>query len=429
MKKISRLLFLVALFSCGLTFAMQKNQKAETAEAATQSPSLPGGGNPGSIIFIDGGGTYFNDVDAVLYCWNSTSNAFSAKSSYRISGTDKIAVRLPSGGTWTHFKVLRYNRSMEPSINGWDGVYNESPNYGFGETFQYYQNSFGIKNWNMEITDRYPTAYTHYGINGGERVYLDLSEFTDWDSDYAKFAIYFADPFLSTGDAWSSMMTKVEGAGNDHLYECTVPGSNVIWNLAIPVRFNPDVEIPGWHDGQWNKTNDIRFDSTNHNSNVLKVTDWSSGEVKSETITRSQRVEMYGQCFLDTVGCSGNGNSDATTAAQWEKVKTQYQNMHTDYQGDVWTTIANKDIEATKVAQAMARYDYILFYKKYNHEDFINRGGSEYQTQYAASRISVLKNAENNSASLMIAIIASVSLISVSILIVVKKSRTKGKSL
>lgn len=424
MKLLRAFSLTLTILAGALSLSLIKNVEPKNVEAATQSPGLPSGGNPGSVIFIDGGGTYFNDVDAVLYCWNSTSSAFSAKSSYRVNGTDKIAVRLPSGGTWTHFKVLRYNRSMEPSINAWDGVYNQSPNYGFGETFQYYQNSFGIKNWNMEITDRYVTSYTHYGINGEDRVYLDLSEFENWDSDYAQFAIYFADPMLSIGEAWSSMMTKVEGAGNDHLYECTVPGKNVVWNLAIPVRFKPEVEIPGWHDGVWNQTNDLRFDITNHGYNVLKVTGWDSGEIKSETITREQRVEMYGQYFLDTVSCSGTGLSDSTTSEQWNAVKSQYQNMHTDYQGVVWTTIADSDTSASKVAQAMARYDYIVLYKQYDHEDFINRQASPNMTVYNLAQSRVTFTNENKEASITVIVLVSIlSISSISVLLIVKRRK------
>ena len=225
------------------------------------------------------------------------------------------------------------------------------------------------------------------------------------------------------------MMTKVEGSGNDHLYECTVPGENVIWNLAIPVRFNPIAELPGWHDAKWNQTNDITFNSSNHSHNVLKVTDWDAGEVKAETITRSQRIEMYGQYFLDTVSCSGSGASDSTTAEQWLKVKTQYQNMHTDYQGDVWMTVADSDVDATKIAQAMARYDYIVLYKKYSgHEDFINRASSPNKTTYSSSMRLIEPYSDSKSVS-MIAIIATISLVSVSILIVSKKIKTKGTNL
>ena len=428
MKKITSFLFIATLFSCGLTFAVQKTKKVEVAEAATVSPNYPSGGAPGSVVFIEAG-SYFNDYDAVLYCWNTTTNAFSAKSNYKVPGTNRIAVFLPSGGTWNKFIVCRYYKDKDPLFDGWSGVEKQSPDYGFSETFIYGKNTISL-NSNFEIASAVYNGYTHYGAGSNERMYLDLSSFTDWENENAKFALYFANPMLSSGDAWSSMMTKVEGSENDHLYECTVPGVNAVWNLVIPVRFDPQVQVPGWwNSGVWTQTNDIYFNDTNHNNNVLTISDWESGSVKSETITRNQRVEMYGQHFLDTVACSGNGDSDVTTSEQWESVKTQYQNMHTDYQGDVWTTIANKDNEASKVAQAMARYDYILFYKKYNHEDFINRGGSAYQTQYAASPISVLNNAENNSTSLMIAIIASVSLISVSTLIVVKKSRTKEKSL
>jgi len=423
MKKLSSFIFLAAMALGVFSFANAKQSESVSVEAATQTPGLPRGGSPGSYVFINGCGTYFNDVDLVLYLKAGSTTGWTEKCSYRVYGTDIIAVKLPGGASWTQFQVCRYNKEKNPYSDGWDGVYNHSQLYGFSETFLYSQNYFSITGWDMSISDRSYYQYTHYGIKSNERIYLDMSEFNGWDTDSAKFAIYFGNPMFSGADAWSSMMTKVEGSGNDHLYECTVPylydNVEAIWNLAIPVRFDPATEIPGWHDAVWNQTNDIRFDSTNHENNVLKVTGWGSGEIKDEKITRAQRVEMYGQYFMDTVGCSGTGTSDATTSEQWEAVKRQYQNMHTDYQGDVWLTVADSDTSASKIAQAMARYDYIVFFKQYDHEDFVNRIDSKNKTEYDLSLVNYTSPYKRqNNPIVIIAIVSIISLSVVAILII-----------
>ena len=437
MKLVRAFSLTLAILAGALSLSLIKNVEPKNVEAATQSPGLPAGGNAGSVIFIEGASPYFKSEEAaaVLYCYKSGgASAWSEKSNYVVPGTNKVAVTVPSGGGWTHFIICRYNPALDPNSSSWDGVYNKTTDLGFSSTFIYQQNTItitGYENNMLTISDmRSAYSFTHYGIASNSRVYLDTSSFTGWEESNAKFAIYFANPMLRSGEAWSSFMTKVEGSSNPHLYECTVPYEygtiSRVWNLVIPVRFASYAEYPAWYnaDPQWNKTGDIYFDSTNHNNNIIRITGWESGEIKSETITREQRVEMYGQYFLDTVSCSGTGLSDSTTSEQWNAVKSQYQNMHTDYQGDVWTTIADSDTSASKVAQAMARYDYIVLYKQYDHEDFINRKDSPNKTDYnlALSRFAFPN--ENKETSITVIVLVSIlSISSISVLLIVKRRK------
>ena len=142
-------------------------------------------------------------------------------------------------------------------------------------------------------------------------------------------------------------------------------------------------------------------------------------------ISKATRLNFYGQYFLDTVSCSGNGNSDATTSSQWDAVKAEYKNhLSFDFQGGVWTTLADKT--GSTIAQAMYRYDYIVFYKHYEHEDFINRADpkSGYKPLSSNEYVSATHPfIDNKKSTIYIVIIALASISSVGLLIVAKRKK------
>ena len=277
-------------------------------------------------------------------------------------------------------------------------------------------------------------ANYYYGIQSEEHMYLDLSGFTSWENDGAKFAIYFSYPSSNTGEGWSqanstdgyysSMCWKVNGQDNDHLYECIVPqlyGNNTIWNLVIPVRLDPNAETPNWNQ-KWNQSQDLHFNADNQNANMIRVTDWGYAELDAaNVISRAARLEFYGRYFMDTVTCSGTGDSDATTSDMWNTVKYEYQtHLARLYQGDVWK--AEGDIESTSLLkQAVARYDYIVLYKQYAHEDFINRA----ESPNAPTSNYMLRNDDFDYMPNILVVIISVSLASVVLITLLKVKRHK----
>ena len=447
-KRLFTLLPIFTLLAGGL-FAMSANKETTNTFASEVNP-YPSSGRSGELMFVNGRGTYFRsgEADLVVYCFNSDSDyAWSDKCTFRVTG-DTIRVMIPykdgQKKNWSRFKVIRYNPSMDPATNGKDGIYNQSEALYFSSFYQK-QNTVSVSGYgegNLITIDSLKSYTTYYGIQSDSHMYLDLTECTGWENDGAKFAIYFFNPDRTNESAWSlsnsadggyhsSFCWKVNGQDkgqvNDHLYECIVPtiDGNSVWQGAIAVRFASNASAPGW-ENVWNQTNNLYFDNVNNNATMIHVSDFGSGYLDNEhIISREDRVKFYGQYFLDTVSCSGSGDTDATTSAMWNTVKDEYKNhLSTTFQGEVWKASADKD--GTAVQQAMARYDYIVFYKKYNHEDFINRQDSPNKTEYANSIIDYgMFDDSNNNLIVILVSILSVTLLSTISLLILKKKKHK----
>ena len=454
-RKKTILFSLTSLLACGLfaAFGMKSANKVRTVEAA-QTNTYPGNGRSGDIMLINGNSTYFNTgaADVAIYCFNSESdNAWSERYNYRVSG-DLIRVMIPyqngNAKQWAKFIICRYNPGLDPRESGWDGVYNKSADISFADCFYPGKNTIDITGYDGENkltygAMRYVTPY--YGIKGGNHIYLDLNRFTDWDSAYAKFGIWFANPSSGNSSSWglansksggyySSLCWKVEGQDNSHLYECIVPGSStILWNMVKVIRFNSVVQAPTWDDEStniWNRTQNLTFLASNKDANMVYVDNWnegdSNGHLDAENIIAdTSRADFYGKYFLDTVSCSGSGNSDATTSAMWDAVRYEYETHLSDaIQGKVWLAVA--DESGTDVQKAMARYDYIVFYKQYDHFDFINRAESANKTEYSNSALITDKNIiESNEYMILIISLLALSILSITALVILKKVKHK----
>ena len=442
MFKFVSLFSLTSVLACGLVGLLTSHKENVKVNAA-ETQTYPRNGQSGTVMFVNGKSTYFNTGEAnlAIYCFNSdTDNAWSESYSYRVSG-DLIRAMIPyqngNAKTWSNFIICRYNPDLDPRESGWGGVYNQTKNLSFS-SFMYAQNTIeisGYKDKELLVND-VKASYTYYGISNSQNqyMYLDLSGFTDWEIAGAKFGIWFFNPSSGNANMWGesnssegrhySLCWKVEGQDNPHLYECLVPGNGTIWNSVQAVRFDSVVDAPDW-DHEWNKTQVLTFNSSNQTKNMIRVNDWGEGQIDTNVISRESRVDFYGRYFMNTVSCSGDGSSDITTSEMWEKVKYEYVNhLSTAYQGDVWTTVADKSTEASQVAQAMARYDYIVLYKKYSHEDFINRKDSPNATQYA-NAYTFDNIGESSDMMIIVASILSASVLSMTLLIILKKKKHK----
>ena len=454
-RKKTILFSLTSLLACGLfaAFGMKSANKVRTVEAA-QEYTYPRNGESGTIMLVSGGGCFNPEYySLVLYCFdNNSNNAFSEKYNYRVKdGTDYIRAMIPyqngASKTWSKFIICRYDKNMNPFTDGWAGVRAQSADLSFS-LFTYSQNTIfvtGESEGTLSIGDTRNATY-YYGISSnfnGEKpteknMYLDLSGFTDWENQNAKFALYFANASYNNESSWgqsnssggyySSFCWKVEGQNNPHLYECIVPSCGAhVWGMVIAVRFDSAAQSPNW-DQKWNQTQDLKYDAENQNANMVHISGWDNGYLDTDNIISDEsRVDFYGDYFLDTVSCSGSGNSDVTTSEQWNAVKNEYVNhLSKTFQGKVWTTIANKDTEASKIAQAMARYDYIVLYKQYDHEDFINRQDSPNKTEYSNSALIIDKNImESNEYMILIISLLALSVLSITALVILKKVKHK----
>ena len=451
MKKLKPLLFLFLSLTLGvgsfLTASIVNKEETKVSYADRES-TFPGNGNSGAIMLVNGQSTYFNtgEADLAIYCFNSNSDyAWSDRVDYRVYG-DTLRVMLPykngQSTTWSKFIICRYNPSMEPAINGWDGVYNQSDDLSFANLFPRGQNTITISGYdNKKLTIASMTVSNpYYGIRGENHIYLDLSDFQSWEEENAKFGIYFACPNstnearwgleCSTDGYYASFCWKVNGQDNDHLYECIIPnfyaGSVAnIWNMVIAVRFPKEAVTPSWENIIWNKTQNLTFNSTNHTANMIHVDGWDHAELDNvNIISKDDRLEYYGRYFTNTVTCSGDGNSDATTKAMWDAVKFEYEHhICKKLQGEIW--LYDTEGKTTLIADAVRRYDYIVAYKGYNHEDYINRhpsdSGSGELYNYG------LNSDDNSVTQIILGSIIVLSLMSFTAVTVIKKKKRISK--
>lgn len=239
-------------------------------------------------------------------------------------------------------------------------------------------------------------TYEFNGIKSGSHMYLSTQDLTGWETDGAKIGICFGKSNVNIGQVWSSQYNaahtslsqtfcwKVQGSGNDHLYECIVPqynGQDVYWSMVIGVRFSSAATSLGWSN-VLNQTGDQFYNGDDRDCNMLWVNtatggSWSGGGyLKTDaSISDDTRAGYYGTYFLSQITCSGSG-SITSASSNWTNVKNEYkQHLSTEVEGKVWT--AAGAATGTDLVKAMYRYDYIVFYKQYSgYDDFINRATS-----------------------------------------------------
>ena len=430
------------IFSAGSAAAVFNSNKQATTVEAASTTNYPGTGQSGQILYVTGYGSFFgNQAKLAICCWNNSGYAWSDAVDYCCYGS-LMRIMLPyrngQSDTWSYFKVCRYNPNLNPKESTDYGVYNQTEDIAFSSMFRGH-NTIMITGYGDGNRLNYSLSKNdYYGIEGEEHVYLDLSGFPDWDSADAKFAIWFGAPNTTDESRWgqsktsdgytSSFCWKVNGQTNEHLYECIVPtlhqGSGTIWNFVTVLRINPVASEPTWDQSVlWNKTQDLHFNPDNEAATMIRITGWdNSGELDTENnISKADRLEYFGRYFLNAVQCSGDGESDATTSDMWNAVKYEYQtHLARLYQGDVWT--AEGDIESTSLLkQAVARYDYIVLYKQYAHDDFINRAKSP----NAPTSNYMLRNDDFDYMPNILVVIISVSLASVVLITLLKVKRHK----
>ena len=436
MRKIIKYLLLLPLIGGAFTF-VSASKETNPVEAA-QTDTYPNNGSSGTVFYASG--FHSDDCGVALYCYNSESdNAWSERYDYiSYSSYTRVMIPYQNGNpkTWSYFIVCSYYKDKNPYVDGWSGVKKQSVNIPFSQ-FLYAANVIypsGTQDGKYTVGTSYNP---YYGIQSEEHIYLDLSSFIDWDKDGAKFALYFSHPSSRNSDGWSqannigdayynSFLWKVNGQTNDHLYEGIVPkqyGASTIWNSVKAIRYASDAYEPG-NGTVWNESQELHFTNENHNLNLIGIDNWGHGELTS-SISSSDRVEFYGRYFLDTVQCSGTGSSDSTTSEQWNALKEEYV-YHLDryYQGDVWKTVANKS--GSLIAQAMARYDYIVFYKHYDHEDFINREDEDsgYVPISSGLAFGTESYVDAKKSSIYIVIISVASISVLGLVIVVKRKKS-----
>ncbi len=344
------------------------------------------------------------------------------------------------------------------------------------------------------------------GIDG--QTYLDLSGYTTWENDNAKFGFYYFDDSVSpTKEAWSSGFAT--SSGFNHIYQAEY-SLDFIPTKMIAVRFNNNADTLRWnsYDGEkyvWNQSANLKFfefavagvsgdDNTwsyemasvrfSENDKValdhLKRNDSNNSENFNQgfPLTANQTFDIYfaGTGYsevsfhdsslaanFDTTSVSGKikvlvdgiyalyfntdthalyitttalakadewsiaflGDGCASTKTIWADSKYDYKyNLDSDVQDILKSEPhVSHDTEVSGyVALAIQRYDFLVENFE-GFDDFMGRATSQNIVPYSSRNIS-LDNAVENNSNLIIIVVASITLVSFTTLLVIKKRKS-----
>lgn len=180
-----------------------------------------------------------------------------------------------------------------------------------GHTLNDYLNEEG-KDWYIVVGIRHwNTSWATHGDNPGEgtngwwentdyyagresiikgnlpygEIYIDLTEFRDWEINDAKFGVYFFD---SNNNAFSDIAVPVPLQDGIYIasYELTFNPTSM-----IGLRLNSACTTPNWND-KWNQTQDLTF----YQYGVIGVTDhnygWSDALATVKITRGSEEIEV-----------------------------------------------------------------------------------------------------------------------------------------
>ena len=116
------------------------------------------------------------------------------------------------------------------------------------------------------------------------------------------------------------------------------------------------------------------------NLTISKSGTWASVAV-------NYHPDTYGDHFLSTINCSGSGDASdkALVEANWQSVKDYYEALPSANQERIRLGSNPYDIDNLEMLE---RYDYCLFFKGYDLEDFLDRG--ELTNRYYQNNDSIL---------------------------------------
>ena len=354
--------------------------------------------------------TYFLDMkDKSDWCTANNGALVNLKLSntmYTIY-TNKISVsNIQNSNYIVSFYVLTSDAFTKIAGYRWDSTGSSAWNNTADLTLSS-NNCVKITDWNTG------TATTvSYGVSSGQAVYVNFNNVSYWLADNTHPYMYFFNEINGDAGVWSAEMTEVQGT-TDKMLECVVPGTGKTYTGMIAVRGKS--ATPSWSD-IYNQSSDLyvsaRTQANVRNELVVYINDNRDQQNRdtsqySTSLSDSARGVIYGKYFLDTVSCSGSGNTDATTTAQWTDVTTEYNHMSSGCKTVVTnaTTTGSDDL-----SKAMLRYDYIVFYKHYNHADFASRSGSTGRAYSIFSPLPLtLIAGDTNNSALIIIIVSLVS--------------------
>lgn len=176
----------------------------------------------------------------------------------------------------------------------------------------------------------------------------------------------------------------------------------------------------------------LDFTYSNHNHNMFTINCITQTITNSSRITMNDLYDMYGDYFLNTCTCSGNGTSEDynNLSTTWNIVKDSifFSNSNKLPENFLSRFSTYTPISNTFFDQAIIRYDYILFYKGYGFDNFLSRSGTvASMNKINNTFIFNYKNKDNINLFIII-ISSSICLLSITVLSVLVISKRRKET-
>lgn len=281
----------------------------------------------------------------------------------------------------------------------------------------FYDSNYGYKNFIRLGYQATPISVSYDfwiddGYHSEDGLYLSVAN-SSWNGDGKYYYAYFFNPTDgSSSTAYSKAFKLVPGETD--VYETTIPykgsSTKVYWGKLIIFRMSTETSSPSMSGNNDDQTYDIYLTANTKTFTHISLGD--DGWQKKHTAllqanySDADRAESWGTRFLSTNTCSGSGS---ILTSDWSKSESEYNQASKTAQGKIY--VQQGASTGTKLAEAVYRYDYIVFHKKYTgYGDFIGRSDSPGKSYSYSGGINLEVVSKDFVGSIAIVIISATSL-------------------
>ena len=218
-----------------------------------------------------------------------------------------------------------------------------------------------------------PSSVTVYPA--GSKFYLNLSDFTNWKSDSARFAAYFCNSGTAGQDgAWVSATAC---PGNDNWYYVTCP-ANSTYTTLIWCRMDGSNNTNNW-DNKYNQTADLSYESGKY---TTKITDWGSGTQNNTTHTHTITItgkgrDYSGATISNLTSANSSGTPDWTTTSTYNPADYKVATAPSGYTyTGMYTNAACSTTAGTSISNTGDATYYALYTHNKVNVNFKNTSGT-----------------------------------------------------
>lgn len=307
---------------------------------------------------------FFKDAEVGILCYGGGIQPYTVKVD-RL-GSTMIGTAVIPWGT-LYMDVIRTDAGSLPCAGLPSKVHNHWDKIKINTA----KNVITITGWGASDCGYNTIDSTKVVLLANRPVMFDAGGNADWFNadakSYVRLNAMSSDYYgYTSSESWHEL-TRINTSG--YLY--FVPSQTIIADMVIATRNNGQ---SGW-DYVWGQTTDIVVEygfNPLYITNILNTqSDVGSYNWKGDGAQAT--ASWYGYYFMDKITCSGLGDVTFSSSA-WTDVTDMYSKLTSHVQDTIFTTVG--DQEGTNIEKAMARYDYIVFFKHYGYTDFISRGNA-----------------------------------------------------